>query len=1004
MSLIPRECKRLAEVDFPIAAVSRHAAQEKSVRHGHPSTLHIWWARRPLASSRAILLALLLPDPCDPLCPPGFKDGARTALERGLTRVGPLDADLRKGLLEFIGEFASWNRSADSALISTSRALVKATGGEDKPVVVDPFAGGGSIPLEGLRLGCDVVATDLNPVAFVLLKTMLEDIQEHGSELSKLFVAAGRAVSDGVRARTADLYPIENDGSRPFAYLWARSVVCESPGCGAEIPLMRSFWLVRKTNRRLALRPILTMSLAGRPTVEFELYTPSDYEDIAAPTVSNANAICPCCKTVLAAPRVRAQLSKAHGGGDVIWDAEGRRAGGARMLAIVTTSPNHSGRQYRLPVAKDYEPVRKAWTRLHDGLSSASLAGISAIPDESIPRTELRRIALPIYGMAHFRDAFTSRQLVTLSSITHAIRNWSGERRFEVQRLLALSLDKTVDLNNSLAPWKADAECPVHKIARHDIGMSWDFVEAAPMSLASGSFASAYERTADSIGPSTVPTPSNATVMMADACDHPLPSASADVWFTDPPYYDSVPYAHLSDFFLVWARRALDPTGGQSLPPLSPKEEECVADRPHSSTPGAKTRDDFEKRISLAMSEGVRITKPDGVACVVFAHKTTEGWEALLSGMIRSGWKITASWPIVTELDTRLNARENASLAGSVHLVCRPRAQDAPIGDWTEVNRQLPARVRDWMERLGREGVHGADLVFSCIGPAMEIYSRFSKVVDAQDREIPLGGDPAADEPYKQGFLAKVWEVVGRLALEQVLSGVKDGPMSLEEDARLTALFLWTIQSNATATADDSSQPLGIAPEENEVGDDKPAGPRSGGYSLPHDVVRRFAQPLGIHLEAWEGRVIRTEKGVVRLLPVEDRTVQLFGQESPVVASSDWQGAGSQSGRQLSLFPEEIAVPVKKQGRRRGGQRTQLAANAQTMTGGERRRRTTLDRLHTAMLLQANGATSALQAFLEEEHGRGPDLERLANALAALYPSGSEERRLVEALALVFPR
>src|SRR5574341_496610 len=166
--------------------------------------------------------------------------------------------------------------------------------------------------------------------------------------------------------------------------------------------------------------------------------------------------------------------------------------------------------------------------------------------------------------------------------------------------------------------------------------------------------------------------------------------------------------------------------------------------------------------MARAFEEGRRVLREDSIGCIVFAHKTTEGWEALLSGMVGSRMVITASWPIATESGTRLRARDSAALATSVHLVCRPRPEDALVGDWSAVLRELPGRVADWMERLQQEGVRGADLVFACIGPALEIYSRYSKVVDAEEREIPLGGDPEATEPHKRGFLAYVWEVVGR--------------------------------------------------------------------------------------------------------------------------------------------------------------------------------------------------------------------------------------------------
>ena len=237
---------------------------------------------------------------------------------------------------------------------------------------------------------------------------------------------------------------------------------------------------------------------------------------------------------------------------------------------------------------------------------------------------------------------------------------------------------------------------------------------------------------------------------------------------------------------------------------------------------------------------------------MVFAHKTTEGWEALLAGMIKGGWTITGSWPIATEMGSRLRAMESAALATSIHLVSRPRPEDAPIGEWAEVLRELPTRVGEWMQRLEGEGIRGADLVFACIGPALEVYSRYRKV------ETPEGTEVTLPE-----YLERVWEVVGREALQQVLgtaeAQARNGAAgALEEDARLTALFLWTLQS----TDGDGSA---------NVDDDEAAPPRPSGFSLPFDVTRRFAQPLGVHLEEWENRIIRTEKGVVKLRPVNDR-------------------------------------------------------------------------------------------------------------------------------------
>jgi hypothetical protein len=378
----------------------------------------------------------------------------------------------------------------------------------------------------------------------------------------------------------------------------------------------------------------------------------------------------------------------------------------------------------------------------------------------------------------------------------------------------------------------------------------------------------------------------------------------------------------------------------------------------------------------------------------VFAHKTTEGWEALLSGMIRGGWTITGSWPIATERPGRLRSQDSAALATSVHLVCRPRPDDAGVGDWGEVLRELPKRVRDWMDRLEHEGVHGADLVFACIGPALEIFSRYARVETAEGDAITL-----------DVYLQKVWEVVGRTALERVLgtaeASARDGSAgALEEDARLTALFLWTLQTtDANASLRETEE------AEDEAGDEEEDSrkPSGKGFSLVFDVVRRFAQPLGIHLENWEGRVIQTTKGVVRLLPVSERAEQLFGQDgASAVADRIEHRTDPTRPVQMTLFPQEedrpdLGAPKKKRRRKAGSDDPDPALRTE-------RRVTTLDRVHAAMLLQAGGRTNALRALLKDEMERGPDFIRLANSLAKLYPDGSEEKRLVQAMLLAVPR
>ena len=995
--MIPAACKRLAEVDFPIAEVSKHAAREKSIRHGHPSTLHLWWARRPLASSRAVLLALLLPDPCDPHCPESFKTRARDALLGMKTRPSgwnqqvTTDEGLQRALLSFIADFANWDNAANPDYLETGRALVRAAHPEETPLVVDPFAGGGSIPLEALRLGCEAFASDLNPVACLILKVMLEDIPRYGPGLADELRQVGAEIKVKAEEKLADLYPKDPDGAKPIAYLWARTVRCEAPNCGAEIPLMRSLWLCKKANRKWALRTKVVREVGAAPRVEFEIFEPKADREVAGGTVARARATCLCCRAVLPPERVRTQLSAQKGGADTVFDERGNRTGGARMTAIVSLKPGEQGRHYRLPTAADYAAVRLAQdriTRTLDEWERGGRQGLCPVPDEPLPLMS-GTFNVPLYGMNTWGDLFTARQKVALVELGRMI----AKTEEPTKDFLAVALNRTADGSASVSSWLASGEEVKHVFARQALPIIWDFGEANYVAEASRSWTSAVNSISNVVKAGSSQVAAGQT-QQSDATNHPVPDEAAGVWFTDPPYYFAVPYADLSDFFFVWLKRALpnhpllrDPFSPENE--LTPKDAElCEMARWDSRRYSHKDQQFFESGMAKAFAEGRRVLRQDGIGSVVFAHKTTEGWEALLSGMISGGWTITGSWPIATEMASRLRARDSAALATSVHLICRPRPEDAPVGDWADVLGELPVRVGDWMQRLTGAGVRGADLVFACIGPALQIYSQYSVVETAEGREVGL-----------PEYLEKVWEVVGREALKQVLgtaeAQARNGAAgALEEDARLTALFLWTMQS----TADNSSSGSGIEPEDDD-GDDEDETPRrkASGYSLPFDVARRFAQPLGIHLDDWESRIIKTEKGVVRLLPVAERGKQLFG-ESGVAAAADEIDAASNQSPQLSLFPEE---PPTVRGRaRRRGRSISLATGDMEPTLSA----TTLDRVHAAMLLQASGRSQALRNLLRAEQERSPDFLRLTNALTALYPPVSEEKRLLDAMLLAATR
>lgn len=981
--MIPKECKRLAEVDFPIAAVSKHAVREKSIHHGHPSTLHLWWARRPLASSRAMLMALLLPDPCDPYCPGDFKEKARVLLPSVSGPVGSSDYELQRKLLHFIADFANWDNAQERSYLELSRALIKAAHPEETPLVVDPFSGGGSIPLEALRIGCDAYASDLNPVACLILKVMLEDIPRKGRQMVEELKIAGEQIVTEAQSTLSQYYPLDDNGSKPVAYIWTKTVLCESPNCGAEIPLIRNFWLCNKAKKKVALNPVIKYRKIGVPSIEFEIFEPKRDSEVRGPTVARAKATCLCCGSVLPPDRVRTQLAAQQGGADVIFGQDGKRIGGARLLAVVNVRDSLPGRFYRTASDSDYVPIYQATKEVERILSNwenNGCIGLGPFPDESTPAGggsgAGRAFSVQKYGIMRMRDLFSPRQLITLHRLTNII-NCNDNKTSH------LFIGKLLRHMNTLSKWHRGSETIAGAFGLNAMSTSWDFPEMVPLCEFAGGLADSVNDVVSAAQTISKSIHNNAMVGISDAANHPLSDDSANCFFTDPPYYDAIPYADLSDFYLVWYKRmlsssnfVLDPLDNRNS--LSNKDYEIVQDDTRYLDGVVKDKFFFESQMKIVFAEGRRILEDNGIASVVFAHKTTEGWEALLSGIIEGGFTITSSWPIATERTARLRARESAALATSIHLVCRPRPDNAGIGEWSQVLQELPIKVGKWIDRLETEGIRGADLVFSCIGPALEIFSRYRKVETADGKEISIGT-----------YLEKVWEAVGRVALEQVLGSAESlarngAAGALEEDARLTALFLWTLQSSDTTSTSTNEE----MDDESEDDEDTPKKAKAkAGFSLVYDVARRFAQPLGIDLSKWDKRIIDIDKGSVRLIPVWERADTLFGSDkvSRVDATFDVD-------EQRDIFEEYESKPLPKI----KGKKVKLSGSedAQPILV------TTLDKVHAAMLLQDNGQTNALRALIKSEMERGQDFLRLANSLSALYPKGCDEKRLVDAMLL----
>lgn len=1015
--------KRLIEVDLPIKRISAHARREKSIRHGHISTLHIWWARRPLAACRAVICAALWPDPADEQCPPAFRTAAariiadfagkivrdtKLATEhcspenfKVWSKLASLDTrhpsldtfGLRSALLDFIADFANWDNSTIREYLDTSRALTAVAHASltdpafklppdgpaflstlnqqlsttAKPLVVDPFAGGGSIPLEALRVGADAFASDLNPVPVLLNKVVLEYIPKYGQRLADEVRKWGEWIKHEAEKELAEFYPKDADGATPIAYLWARTIQCEGPGCGAEVPLMRTLWLARKANRSVALQ-LVPNKKAKRVDFQIIIKQRDGWVDQANQKtkienpkfegpLKRASATCPCCGYTTQAERVREQLRDRFGGSK-----------DARMTAVVREHPEH-GTIYDLPGKLDYEAAKRASAKLTKLESTVRLCGHNFTPDEPTPTNESHRSvgSLWIYGMRKWRDIYTERQLVVLGTLCQKLTEAASKGMPpHAHSLLALCVGKIADYFSTLCLWRTARTCVAHTFGRQALPMLWDFGEMNPFAGSAGDWSEAVSYMlllVEAVEKGSQP-PQNTASEQADATRHPLPSDSAELFATDPPYYDAVAYAELSDYFYVWLKRTVPPEFMQPfVAELTPKDRQAIVYHPNSSE--EKLR--YEHLMGEALSEGRRVLKPSGMGVVVFAHKSTAGWETMLQAIIGAGWIVTASWPIDTERGGRMNAYETASLASSVHLVCRPRENPDgsvsadEIGDWRDVLQELPRRIHEWMPRLAEEGVVGADAIFACLGPALEIFSRYSRVEKASGEAVTL-----------KEYLEQVWAAVAKEALTMIFTGADT--TGFEEDARLTAMWLWTLNAGAEASEAGSGE------DESEDDDESKgkSGKAKGGFVLEYDAARKIAQGLGAHLEDLTS-LVEVSGEQARLLPVSERARHLFGKDEGKVVT-----ARKKKEPQMDLFK------VLQQSDEAGG--TTFGE-----TRIERHGETVLDRIHQSIILFAAGRSEALKRFLVEDGiGRDPRFWRLAQALSALYPSHTEEKRWVD--------
>lgn len=808
--------KSFIEESFPIKEVSQESAREKNIRHGHISTLHIWWARRPLASSRATSYTALIPPPVD-----------------------ILDWEKKK---QFIIELSKWENSLNPTIVNKAREdILKANGGKTLKVL-DPFSGGGSIPLECLRLGLETYANEYNPVAVLILKCTLEYPQkygkpgeieeEHFGEKVKEKIKVqnilledvkkwGELVLEKAKEEIGKFYPQDEDGSIPVGYIWARTIPCQNPSCNAEIPLMRQFWLAKKDNKKIALRPYVKDGKVEFEIVGQENDFPKDF-DPEKGTVSRAIATCPVCGSTIDDKTVR----------KLFQEGKARQ----RMVAVVLHHPKKEGKRYRLATKKDVEIFKSAEEHLK--LKRQELFekwGIDPVPDEGMNTKDPNTVAGRGYGFTKWGDLFNSRQKLALITFAEKVREayqkmleegYDKEYAKAVASYLGLGVDRLAIYQTTFGYWHSTREIVNPGMSRQALAMTWDYIEGNPLG-GNADWESATDWILQVISHcSQIPNfqSSIPKITQSSATSLPYPDNFFDAVFTDPPYYDNVNYAELSDFFYVWLKRTIgDLYPDLFVTPLVPKSQEIVAN-PIRHGNAEKARIFFESMMKKAFQEIYRVLKPEGIATIVYTHKSTSGWETLINSLLDSGLVVTASWPIDTEMKSRLNAKETASLASSIYLVAR-KIKREKIGWYNEVKEEIKRYIYEKLDKLWQEGISGADYFISAIGSSIEIFGKYEKVMDYEGNII------RADK-----LLEFVREVVTDYAVRQILHNGIAGELS--PLTRFYILWRWTYQE----------------------------------AKVEFDDARKLAQSVGIDLsKEWNKGFIVKEKEFVRVLGPHER-------------------------------------------------------------------------------------------------------------------------------------
>lgn len=724
--------KKLIEVALPLEAINRESAREKSIRHGHPSTLHLWWARRPLAACRAVLFASLVDDPS--AHPEQFPTEEEQEGER-------------QRLFRIIEELVKWENTTNESVLEAARAEIVRSCGGKRPKILDPFCGGGSIPLEAQRLGLETYASDLNPVAVLITKALIEippkfagrgpvhpedgALKGTGSWKGAQGLAEdvryyGKWIRDQAEHRIGHLYPkvklrTDHRGAEAtvIAWLWARTITCPNPACGTLMPLVNSFVVSRRRGKETWLEPVPDRD---RKVVNFKVRTGPGHPEEGS--VHRSGATCLACGTSMPLTTVRAQ---AKGGGM-----------GAQLLCTIA-----EGNRQRTYLEADEEQERVA---------------LSVVPPDNAPDTELPEHALGFrvqgYGITKHRQLFTNRQLVALTTFSALIAEArmqvitdGGDASYAdaVATYLDLGIGRLANRCSTQCFWNPARDTIEQVFARNALPMVWFYAEANPFSDSSGNFTGQVDYLVEAL--TRTPARGRGIVEQLDA------AAPVDrpemVVATDPPYYDNVPYADLSDFFYVWLRGCLSRIYPQLFSTiLVPKAQELIAEPARQGSWGAAAAF-FEAGLRKAFVNMLAVHDGEFPLTIFYAFKQAEdaddgagrvstGWETMLQGLLDAGAVITGTWPVRTEKGGGLRDVGRAALASSILLVCRKPSMPAPLATRKEFLSVLKTELPDALRLLQHGNIAPVDLAQASIGPGMAVFSRYAKVIEADGKPMTV--------------------------------------------------------------------------------------------------------------------------------------------------------------------------------------------------------------------------------------------------------------------------